>query len=428
MARTSGRGTRPEFGPELRRLRIAAGLSMHGLGELTKFSKGYISKVETGQKSPSSHFVRVTDSALSASGQLIALAKDVPQEAADNTDGVATSDNPQAHDPPRAGRTATFKPTATVSDADAKYALDGFRAILATLRDLGQALPPSSVAEMIKPHISALRNMAVHTTPQLSRETLRLAAHFADFTSWMTQESGDDVTALRWIDLSVELAEEIGDNDLIANSYLRRANIAMYQQDAYGTIRFAKQAQGLRPGDRVKALAAQREAQGHALAGDYDKFQSCIDRARSLMPKKDANASSSPVIGPTRIADPVALARGWSLFDLGRCTEAIAILEPLLEQTSRERSRAWARIAARLALALASIREVDRACVIANEIISLTPVIQSATIRSDLRQLARILNRWNSSSAVRELTPQLSAALLPVAEKSMPARFETPGQ
>jgi transcriptional regulator with XRE-family HTH domain len=36
------------FGPELRRLRVAADLSLTRLAELLYYSKGYISKVETG--------------------------------------------------------------------------------------------------------------------------------------------------------------------------------------------------------------------------------------------------------------------------------------------------------------------------------------------------------------------------------------------
>lgn len=401
----------PALGAELRRLRTAAGLSTLGLGQLMHFSKGYISKVENGQKSPSSHFVRTADTVLAAGGRLIALADEPAGAELDTTNHDAGSLVPVPRDVTQ--EEDSYRADRTVGEAEAKYALGAFQSILASLRDLGQILDPSTVVDMLKPHIPALQDLAARAYGPLGKEALVLAAHFADFTSWMTQETGDDVTALRWVDASAALAKEANDINIIAYSYVRRANIALYQQDAYGTITFARRAQGMECTPRVKSLAAQREAQGHALAGEYEKFESCIGRATALNANSGEDLSQRQMLGPTKIADPVALAKGWSLHDLGRSAEAIEILEPLLVQTPRTRSRAWARTATRLALALASVREVDRACGLTNDVLALSLVIRSATIRSDLRQLSRMLNRWSSDPAVREIMPRISAALLP---------------
>jgi transcriptional regulator with XRE-family HTH domain len=418
----------PQFGAELRRLRTAAGLSTFELGELIHFSKGYISKVETGQKSPSPHFVRMADTALKAGGQLIALASEQAEAEIDTANRDAGPPVPTPQVGVSLEGATTRRADAKVDEAEAKYSLETFESILAMLRDLGQTLNPSAVVDMLKPHIPALQDLATRLEGPLADKALLLAAHFADFTSWMTQETGDDVTALRWVDNSAALAEEANDNDMVANSYLRRANIALYQQDAYGTITFARQAQAMECGARVQGLAALREAQGHALAGDYEAFTACMDRAVALSARSAEERSDRPVIGPTKIPNPVALAKGWSLYDLGRSTEAIEVLEPLLEQTPKERSRAWARIASRLALALASVREVDRACDLTKEILALSPVVQSATIRSDLRQLSKMLNRWSSNPAVRAIRPHLSAALLPTAGGRTPPPRPVPGR
>lgn len=404
----------PTVGGELRRLRIAAGLSMSELAERIQFSKGYISKVETGQKSPSLHFVRTADAALATGGLLTSLTEEKsttadapPQSTADPVPAARSATTPEVTDLRAAG--------GTVDEAEARYSLTAFAAILEQLRNLGQTLDPATVVEMLKPHIAALRELATRSDGTVAEEALRLAAHFADFTSWMTQETGDDANALRWIDVFAALADEVGDRDMAANSYLRRANIALYQQDAYGTITFARQARAIDCSPRIKDLAALREAQGHALAGDYENFSACLDRAVALEANSAEERSGSPTIGPRRIADPVALAKGWSLFDLGRSAEAIEVLEPLLARTPKERHRAWARVASRLALALASVREVDRACELTKDILALSAIIRSATIRSDLRQLSRMLNRWSFDPAVQNIMPHLSAALLPTA-------------
>lgn len=67
------------FGPELRRRRLAAGLTLDRLAALVHYSKSHLSKVETGQKSPTPELARWCDTALGAGGTLAAL---VPERAA----------------------------------------------------------------------------------------------------------------------------------------------------------------------------------------------------------------------------------------------------------------------------------------------------------------------------------------------------------
>ncbi|SMC92907.1 ATP-binding protein [Kibdelosporangium aridum] len=62
------------FGRELRRLRTRRGLSLQKLAELVNYTRGYIGKVETGDKPPTTELARRCDQVLEASGQLIALA------------------------------------------------------------------------------------------------------------------------------------------------------------------------------------------------------------------------------------------------------------------------------------------------------------------------------------------------------------------
>ncbi len=62
------------FGDELRRRRTAASLSLRDLAGLVHYSRGYLSKVETGQASASIQLARLCDAALQAGGELVALA------------------------------------------------------------------------------------------------------------------------------------------------------------------------------------------------------------------------------------------------------------------------------------------------------------------------------------------------------------------
>lgn len=407
------------FGSELRRLRMAAGLSLSSLAEQLHYSKGYLSKVEMGRKAPSRDLARRCDAALGADGELSALFTSLARPTSKGS--LVRSDDfaPTTDVLPSAEVTV---PTLRSRSGPAALGFEGdvslaaFADIYKNLRDLAQVLDPSQVLEMIRPYASILRELAQTSEAGAAGQASLLASHFAEFAGWMAQEIGDDGAALRWTDDAVTLARAGGDLDLVAYAYVRRANIAMYQQDAYGTIMFARQAQALECSDRTKGLAAQREAQGHALSGDYEAFHRCLSVSADLLARSEAEPGAI-VRGPTKIPDLGALAKGWSLHDLGRSEEAAEILTRLLADTPPAPLRARARIEARLALALATINKVNRACEVVHPVLALGTAARSATIRSDLRQLARILNRRRADPAVRKIMPELSAALTPASPR-----------
>ncbi|WP_308284733.1 helix-turn-helix domain-containing protein [Streptomyces longispororuber] len=78
-------GGAPPFGAELRRLRMAAGLTLAEFAAAVHYSKGQISKVETGRKRASAEFARLCDAALDAAldadGTLIGLVPSAPPPA-----------------------------------------------------------------------------------------------------------------------------------------------------------------------------------------------------------------------------------------------------------------------------------------------------------------------------------------------------------
>ena len=64
-------------GAELRRLRVKRGLSLAGLSRLVHYSKGYLSKIETGNKRITPEVARCVDEALGTGGVLVALVPDL---------------------------------------------------------------------------------------------------------------------------------------------------------------------------------------------------------------------------------------------------------------------------------------------------------------------------------------------------------------
>lgn len=417
------------FGDELRRRRLAAGLTLGQFALVIHYSKSYLSKIETGTKTPSDDLARQCDAALHAGGALLRLAPaGTPAPPTDDPlmgqDGrwIINLDADGRGEFGAVGRRSLLMAgglsvlTWAVSPG-AGHApnitgeFGSFRSMFDETRKLAQTLSPAAMIPVLIAQTHALRLIASDMAWPARRQVLVLASRYAELTGWMAQEAGDNNGALWWTYQAVDLATAGGDSRLAAYALVRRGDIALYERNASDTVVFAQQAQALTSDNRVRGLAAQREAQGHALAGDELNCKRALDRANGWLDAATAE-DHQPVLGSTTIGNPVMMATGWCLYDLGRTGQACGLLGEELERVSVGASRARARVGARYALALAGSGEVEQACDETRRVLDALPHIQSATVVSDLRRLSRQLNRWPSNARVRDVLPDLTAALV----------------
>jgi hypothetical protein len=250
------------------------------------------------------------------------------------------------------------------------------------------------------------------TIPPTPRAKLTaVAARSAEFAGWMAQEGGDERAALWWTRQAVRLAESGGDQDLIAYGLVREAEIMLYRDDAVATVELAERAQrlpGVRP--RTLALAAQREAQGHALLGDRDRCRTALERAAD---RGSGAGDGNPVtqLGSTSVADLDAVVGGWCAYDLGRPDESVDLLTRGLASVPGTTSRMWALFSSRLALAHEAAGNLDEAERLAHHVAELAPVLDSSTVRSQLHLLNRALVRWHRHAPAQRLRTALADAL-----------------
>ncbi|MEU8271342.1 hypothetical protein AB0B89_29805 [Sphaerisporangium sp. NPDC049002] len=277
-------------------------------------------------------------------------------------------------------------------------------------RQLGQTGNPGSLLPTLIAQTHLLRELSAHAGSSTREDLLKLGSRYAEYVGWLAQEAGDERAALWWTQRAVDLAAAGGDHDLAAYGLVRRALVTLYRGDAEHTVELARRAQTSKVPLRIRGLAAQREAQGHALAGDYDACMRSLDVARALF-AHHATASDAPVIGSMNLSDSVAMITGWCLHDLGRPKEAAEALDAQLAQVSSRALRTQVRYGARRALAYAVAGEVDHACDLTGRLLDGAMTVSSATIAADLRSLARALARHPLNRSVRALTPELNAAL-----------------
>jgi transcriptional regulator with XRE-family HTH domain len=410
------------FGILLRKCRASVGISLGELSRRINYSKGYVSKIESGQKRPNAMFAKQCDRVLGTDGLLAAAVparttraeeQAKPDEvwvlALDESGSLHFAELPRRQVLAGAGAFLGYaigRGARPVIDAPTFTVL---RSSFDQYRLLGTMTSPAVVLAPVIAHVHTLRTLAADNPEPMRSDLLLLAARVAEFAGWMSQEAGREADALRWTDRAVALADG-RDPHLASFALFRQAEVALYQHDAARTVQLARLAQeDTTAGPRILGLAARCEAQGHALAGDVRSFEEALDRAAGLLAIHEP--MSGPVLGSASVPDEVALARGWALYDLGRPGAAAELLDQQIANVPPAARRARARFGIRRALAHAQHGDVDQACVAAREVLLDAAQVDSATIRLDLRELSRTLGRWHTHPAAGELRQEVLTVL-----------------
>lgn len=421
-----------EFGDELRRRRVAAGLSLRDLSCLVHYSRGHLSKVETGRAIASIELVRLCDSALGSGGTLVGMAASAlgrRQDASRKKEGgPLVSGDPGMRWPVPLARedlmpsgmpmiAIAIPSPDRISSSQAESAATTFTVLFGQLRQLGQQVFPAALLPTLIAQTQTLRGLAAAARNPTCSILLGLAARYAEYTGWIAQEMGEDHAALWWTDRAVRMAEAAGQPEMGAYALVRRALVGMYRGDAAETIDLARMAQAdPRASERVRGLAALREAQGYALTADGGPCHKALERGREHLARA-ADDPAADMLGTSTVADPAAMVTGWCLHDLGRPADAAAVLDREVTRLPDDAHKARTRFAARRALAYAVAGEVDHACQLTSELLTDAQNLSSATIRLNLVRLSRALNRWPSHAPVRSLQPDLNRALRPLARQ-----------
>lgn len=419
------------FGANLRRIRERSGTTLAELAVKINYSKSYLSKIENDLKSPTPDIARRCDAVFGTAGLLSALVG--PSEARENGENGESGEDEawavvgdaggeqrfhrlqHARALPGLGAAPGFPLTGRAAQPAAvdESVLDGLRAAFGQYRLLGTASSPGTVLGPVVAQVNSLRALAVAGQPGPIREqVLLLASRATEYAGWMSQEAGDEAAASWWTHRAVAFAAAGGDHHFASYALVRQAEIAMYRQDPLSTIDLARRAQAARDtGPRIRGLAARCEAQGLALIGDADGYHRALERASGLLAERDPAVPGAPHLGSASVSDEIAVSHGWSLYDLGRPAEAAEVLDAQVAGIAAGARRARARFGARRVLAHAAGGEIEYACALAPAVLEDARYVDSATIRADLRELAKVVARWHCHPGVRELRLELGTLL-----------------
>lgn len=391
-----GGGLGDDFGMLMMRLRLARGWSLAQLAARTKVSRSYLGNLELGRRrNPSEAVASACDAALGADGALILHA------------GTRPPAREWQLGTPSAG---AYEPD-TVQDPE--LLLDACRAEFTVLRSDAQKRPPGYVLPRLVRGAWSLASKAASMQGSLGQELWLLAARYGEFTGWMYQEADDEGAARCWTDRAAQWALRSGNTDMGGYQWERYSLLALYRADGAATIELARRVAEVRlTSTRVRALAQLREAQGHALLGAHHACQRSLERARTLITHGPAPYPHGSSWGPNTIADDCTLVEAWCLVDLGLHGAAAERFGPNPGQgVPAGATRTRVRFAVRGAVALAAAGRIEQACRLLEGILAEAEQVDSATIRTDLRRVAAVLNRHRRYSLVRAVLPDLHHAL-----------------
>ena len=265
---------------------------------------------------------------------------------------------------------------------------------------------PRHVLPMVDGYLALIHQLLGTSTGSLRSELLGVGTRYAEFASWVNQDAGNLPVAGRWADLALEWAHEASDARMVSYVLMRKSSQAEALSDAGRTIGLATAAQQVQADlpARIRAVAAQQEAHGHALAGAELECQRKLDQALEL-------ATADVGDGPGRYCSPefVEIQRASCWLILGQPGRAVALLEQELTRLPAVHRRDRGVYLARLAGAYAATDDVDAAALNARQALEIVGATGSRRIVAELSKLRPSLERWQDVAGVSELSTAVAA-------------------
>lgn len=392
---------------ELRKRRLERGLTQGVLAAKVGCSSQHVSEVERAKAAASLRFAQACDLALETDGALAALQPAVVLErsaqrerrAAARADPAAALPYEDVDPTNRRGILGTAAAaalgTTVVGPAPARAReidpglVDHWTDLLNLLGRLDAAHGPRDVRAAAVCEIKLIAEHRAAARGDLRTALMQVEARWCEFAAWLSNDVGDVRGRDAWTDRAAHLAQTAGYADMAALTRERRAQWAAQALDARRTIAFAEDGLRIRgTSAQTRALCVRQAACGHALGGDTAACERRLAEVEAIMDRADATAPpwTGGLVDHHLVRSSAA--RCWLAL---QPSKAIPLYDDVLRAWPRERVRTGGLQRARLALACAKARELDRARTEGARALAIARSTSSATTMRELSRLSTIL-------------------------------------
>ncbi|MFJ9771992.1 tetratricopeptide repeat protein [Kitasatospora sp. NPDC101157] len=258
-------------------------------------------------------------------------------------------------------------------------------------------------------HVQLLDRLQQNAGGRARDELLTIGARTAEFLGWLNQDLGDFGQALYWSDRAMEWAQEAADDVMAAYVLFRKSNQATAQRNAQKAVSLARAAQRSAGATlRIRALAAQQEAQGHALMGNPRFAQAKFDEAHELAAEPDDSHADDALDLAYCTPTYIEMQRANCLIELGDPRTAVDMFEAELQILPPIYRNDQGVYLSRLARAYAVSGEPEQAAAAADRALSIAIDTESARAMSELSAAGNALQQWRSVPEVAVFTGRLT--------------------
>jgi transcriptional regulator with XRE-family HTH domain len=397
------------FGRRLAELRAEHGLSLRQLGLRAHFSRSFLWELESGIKSPSAASAARLDEALSAGGQLVALAQ-AERAHRDDADGsVGCLDDPDEIDQRRRRVNAS-----NVDDARLRYVEEE---VLRLIAEYERRPPPAMAPQVrnLRRHVDEMLAGRQHP-PQRDR-LYATAVHLSGLLGALALDLGLPDHARAYGLETFDLAEAAGNPDLQAWARAAQSLIAYYEGDYHGAVAFARDGQRRAPCSphRVR-LAVNGEARALSRLGDAYGVDAAVDRGFSILGDNHGGPVSASMTLGVYCAARTGANAATAYLALAQPAEVERYATAALTAFDRE-AVGGPQALTRLDLATAALMspkpDPDRASGLAVEAMTVSAPQRFESVHQRAREFTFAARPWASQPKMREV-----AAL--VAERGRP--------
>ncbi|MBD0691146.1 hypothetical protein [Streptomyces sp. CBMA123] len=295
------------------------------------------------------------------------------------------------------------------SPIDPEFFVSHLRGVMPSHYRAANLLGSRHALDAVTRHVQFLDRIQQNAGGRDRDELLIIGARTAEFLGWLNQDLGDFGQSLYWSDRAMEWAQEAGDDVMAAYVLFRKSNQATAQRSAQKAISLARAAQrAVGATLRIRALAAQQEAQGHTLMGNQRFAQAKFDEAHELAAEPDDSHADDALDLAYCTPTYIEMQRANCLIELGDPRTAVEMFEAELQILPSIYRNDQGVYLSRLARAYAVSGEPEQAAAAADRALSIAIDTESARAMSELSAAGKALQRWRAVPEVATFTGRLT--------------------
>ncbi|WP_258079867.1 helix-turn-helix domain-containing protein [Nocardia cyriacigeorgica] len=286
---------------------------------------------------------------------------------------------------------------------------DTMLTILGAYSARDQLAGPHDVIEVVRHDFAFINARLASVRPRGRNRLQYIAGRYAEFLSWLHQDSGDLDTAAHWSSTALTHAKQADDVQFNAYALMRSSNIATDAGNHTEAKRFidAALAQSAALTPRQRAVLLRQRAHVSALraanSNGRDDMRECIDALA-----RAAEAAAEPTTAPDDLAgycspEYVTMEAAHCWIELGRPEQALAVLQPRLAAWGTESRRDLGMGLARLSTAYAGVGSWEETLEAASYAATIVADTRSHRTLAQLRTTETVLVAAGQPDTAREL-------------------------